>query len=106
MCEQRRPVTSRNYKREQKANATGEMKGGGGKDTGHWDNGDSGTKSNCAFCQWELNWQSPVELTQLNSTQLQMSNRSPERESEQESDRISFLAGLQEGVEGRGRKVR
>lgn len=76
------------------------------QDTGARGQRDSGTKSNCAFCQWELNWQSPVELTQLNSTQLQMSNRSPERESEQESDRISFLAGLQEREEGGRGKLR
>lgn len=29
--------------REQKANATGKLKGGGGKDTGHWDTGTTGT---------------------------------------------------------------
>lgn len=51
MCEQRRPVTSRDYKRtkgELEREREGQGRGGegtaraGGKDTGHWDNGTPG----------------------------------------------------------------
>lgn len=78
MCEQRRPVTSRNYKREQKANATGKLKGGGGKDTGHWDTGTTGQRDQKQLCILSMGIKLAV-ASRVDSTQLQMSNRSSER---------------------------